>query len=218
VFVLDFLARVAPVSILDIGAGFGRWGFLCRCHFAMGHSLETVRPQSLAIEAVEAFPGNVSSIYKAVYDKTHVGDVRDILPRLGNYDVLICGDMIEHLEKHAALEVISEMKRHASKAVVLVVPLGNCPQDALYGNEYEIHRSTWTADDFRGTDVFLKVSPFLPRVDTGVVIYPRNVDTKWAAKTLCSPFRSFALRCFPRLLRALRSLLSKSNAALGKDN
>lgn len=34
--ILDYLGKLIygkPASVLDVGTGFGRWGFLCRCHF-----------------------------------------------------------------------------------------------------------------------------------------------------------------------------------------
>ena len=68
VFVLDLLRSLEPKSILDVGAGFGRWGYLLRCHMASGESLTVNSNQDLRIEAVEAFDENITPIYDCVYN------------------------------------------------------------------------------------------------------------------------------------------------------
>jgi hypothetical protein len=65
VFILDVLGRCygqQVFSVLDVGAGFGRWGFLLRCHFGCGTTVRVGRGEELHIEAIEAHVGNVSPI------------------------------------------------------------------------------------------------------------------------------------------------------------
>jgi hypothetical protein len=69
--VLDFMGRLfweKEVSVLDVGAGFGRWGFLLRCHLGFGRSLTTQKPQRLSIDAIEAFRGNISPIHHSTWN------------------------------------------------------------------------------------------------------------------------------------------------------
>ena len=189
-YVLEFVCGLDPESVLDVGSGFGRWGFLCRCHVVGGHSLTTQPEQSLRIDAVEAYPGNISPIYQAVYNHTHQGDARELVPSLGTYDVVICGDMIEHLDKGEAWALIKEMKQHATNALILTLPFGNCPQDAIYGNEFEKHRSVWRRADFAGSGACIRTFPFfLPGVRIAVVTWAFSDHAAWLLKTMNNPLR-----------------------------
>jgi hypothetical protein len=190
VFILDFLGRLIwrkPATVLDVGAGFGRWGFLCRCHMAHGESL-TVRPeQDLRIEAIEAWPGNVTSLYDGLYDATHVGDASEVIRELGPYDIIICSHMLEHLEKDKAKVLLAEMKQRARVALILALPFGEWPQEAIRDNPHEVHRSSWTPVEFARDGAFVRVFGKRPKV-SGVVIYPCNPDAVWAVKTLRHPW------------------------------
>jgi len=204
-YVLEFVCGLEPKSVLDVGAGFGRWGFLCRCHAAGGHSLTAQPDQSLRIDGIEGYPGNISPIYQAVYDNTYEGDARELVPSLGAYDVIICGDMIEHLDKDEAWALIKEMRQHAAKALVLALPFGNCPQEAIYGNELEVHRSVWGRADFAGSGARIRTFPFfLPGVRIAVAIWPLSDDARWLLKTMRNPVRRFLVSRMAHLLRAVR--------------
>ncbi len=189
VFVLNFLSDMQPSSILDVGAGFGRWGFLCRCHLCGGNSVTHVPVQSVKIDAVEGYAGNVNPVYQAVYDNTHVGDARAVVPVLGQYDVIICGDMIEHLPKEDGIILVDEMITHAKTAVVLSVPLGACPQGSLGGNELEQHLATWYEADFARWNALVR--PFCAGKDgvVGVAIIPCNSDSNWWVRRMRSRTR-----------------------------
>ena len=205
VHVLDFVSRLDVTSVLDVGAGFGRWGFLLRCHLGGGHSLTVEPEQVLRIDAVEGFHSNVNPVYEAVYDNTFEGDAREVVPSLGAYDVIICGDMIEHLPKDDAKRLIDEMKRHARLALVMALPLGKCPQDAVCGNELEVHRSTWRRSDFAGSGAWVRVfrSPHIEGTGIAVAIWPFCGDARWVVKTLRNPLRRFLTNTFPGLLKML---------------
>lgn len=189
VYVLDLLSGLPTHSVLDVGAGFGRWGFLCRCHLGGGESLTAVPRQRIRIDAVEIHRPNISPVYPAVYDHTYEGDARSVLPSLGQYDVIICGDMIEHLEKQEAWALIENMKKRARHAVLLAMPFGDCPQGAIGGNEFETHRSTWGKEDFKGREVVVKEFPFLAGRPSAVVFWPLSDEARWTAKMMTSPVR-----------------------------
>jgi SAM-dependent methyltransferase len=192
VFILDFLGRLVwdrDVSVLDVGAGFGRWGFLLRCHLGFGKSLTRLRPQKLRIDAIEAFEGNVSPIYDCVYDRTFKGDAQDVIAGLGQYDVVICSHVIEHFEKDAGMRFLDALNAHADMAVILALPFGEWPQEVFDDNEYEVHRATWMPGDFA------QCQPYIKRFGrSGVVIVPRNAEARWQVRMLSSPLRRMAFR------------------------
>lgn len=206
-FVLNFLGGLNLKSILDLGSGFGRWGFLCRCHLCGGNNLKEFPSQDVIIDAVEVFKKNISPLYDAVYNKTYEGSASEILPQLGEYDVIICGDMIEHLEKKEAWKLIEEMKKHARKAVVLSLPLGDCPQGPINDNEYEMHRSSWDVSEFRRRGAFVKRFPSFDMHPNAVVIWVLSDVARWALKTAKNPIRIMVNKKYPKLMKRIKCLM-----------
>jgi hypothetical protein len=213
VFIMDTIYRLSPASVLDVGAGIGRWGFLCRCHIGVGESLQQCPEQPLRIDAVEAFEPNIGLIYKAVYDKTHAGDALEVLPRLGSYDVVICSHMIEHMTKDDGLRLLDAMLARANKALILALPLNDRPRAELRGNPFEAHQSTWTKNDFRGRGVYLKTFPFQGRVKLAVAIFPRSDEARWVVRTLRQPWRRWLIR----LLRGRRRQRTADHGSQTRD-
>jgi hypothetical protein len=186
---MDLVYRMSPASILDVGAGFGRWGFLCRCHIGVGESLQLCPGQSLRIDAVEGFKPNVSSIYPAVFNNIHLGDARQVVPTLGKYDVIICSHMIEHMPKEDGWKLIEDMLARSNKALILGLPLNEPLRGALRGNDFEAHKSIWQKQDFRGRNAYVKTFPFEGDVKLAVAVFPKSPEAEWATKVVTNPFR-----------------------------
>jgi predicted SAM-dependent methyltransferase len=71
------------------------------------------------------------------------------------YDLINCGDVIEHFEKKDALEFI-DLCLKKSKYVLINIPIGNnWHQEAVNNNEYEKHKSIWTNSEFKNYKHFL---------------------------------------------------------------
>ncbi len=78
------------------------------------------------------------------YNKIIVGDIRNVEFPQG--DLVIFGDVLEHLEKDDALRVLRRalpLFRH----VIVAIPLGEMKQERVTGNIYETHRSIWSQAD-----------------------------------------------------------------------
>lgn len=91
-------------------------------------------------------------------------------------DVVLLIDVLEHFVLNDAIALLDKCRK-ISKRVVIFLPIGECRQDALDGNPYQKHASTWTLDDFEGASVeylpkFHK--HFAPPVDAAWVIYEDN--------------------------------------------
>jgi len=208
VFILDFLTRLNPSSVLDVGSGFGRWGFLCRCHLGVGESVVSNPSQDMKIEAIEAYPENVNSVYDAVYDKVHKGDAKLILPKLPKYDVIICSHIIEHFEKTDGWAFIEEAVRHANIAVIIGLPFRDPLRETPNKNAYEAHLSSWTGKDFCGRNVLVRTFSFKKEVDAGVVVFPVSENARWWVKTLRNPCRLFVAEKLSGLVKMVCRLFS----------
>ena len=89
------------------------------------------------MDGVEVWYPNI--VKHQLYDKYHNLFYNNIVGlEYGQYDVIIFGDVLEHMEVYEAQQVLEYAKAHASE-VIVAVPY-NYPQDDLDGNQYEIHK------------------------------------------------------------------------------
>lgn len=151
--VLSIVSQLKPTSILDIGVGFGKRGHLFREYSEIVHAEHDparYRRENwrVRIDGVEGFAAYVTPMHEYLYDHIYVGDMREQVPGLGQYDVVFLGDVIEHVPKEDGLELLRECLRHANRAVVVTTPSIFVDQGAVCDNDLEVHRSHWTAGDF----------------------------------------------------------------------
>jgi 2-polyprenyl-3-methyl-5-hydroxy-6-metoxy-1,4-benzoquinol methylase len=146
--ILTLVSETSPKSVLDIGVGWGRYGALLRLTLENGAANISDRGNwTVRIDGVEAYAEYIGAIQQAVYDDILIGDVTEVIDRLGCYDVVVVGDVIEHIEKPKAEELLRQLLGKAGR-IVLATPNGEYEQGALMGNDYEIHRSAWQPHDF----------------------------------------------------------------------
>lgn len=107
-------------SILDVGAGDGKWLFLLREYYQK-------------FDAVEAFQPNLRLL--TGYHRTFHADIKDF--KYNWYDLIIFGDVIEHLTVEDAQAVLEYAKPRCRDLIIAVPWLYK--QDEIYGNKYEIH-------------------------------------------------------------------------------
>ena len=107
-------------TILDVGACDAKW--------------RNALPEYPNMDAVEVYYENYYRI-KDKYRNTYYKNICDFY--YDHYDLIILGDVIEHLLVAKAQEVIEYAKRHADKIIVSVPFLYE--QGMRYGNPYEIH-------------------------------------------------------------------------------
>lgn len=125
--------------ILDVGACDGKYGKMLNHDYT--------------VDAVEVFEPNVERHNLCdIYDLVFVRDVRQfeygcIATHGGvdnhsyytrcRYDLVIFGDVLEHMTEAEAIKVLDYAKEH-SGAILVAVPF-MWVQDAIYGNPYEKH-------------------------------------------------------------------------------
>lgn len=122
-FVQQFLWRHLPsqAKILDVGPGGGTYY----------HLLGTDYDWS----AVEIWHDTAEYI-KQFYSKVYEMDIRNF-KYYEDYDLIIFGDVLEHLTVIDAQKVLELAKQHTT-AILVAVPY--ClPQEPIYGNEAERH-------------------------------------------------------------------------------
>lgn len=144
-----YLEDTRPKSILDVGLGNGKLGFIARdfLDVMLGERYKKNEWQ-LRLDGIEVYAEYVQDHQKAIYDQIHIGDAYDIIDSLGTYDVVVMGDVLEHFEKEQGWRLLDKCFAHSDKAIILFVPLGKgWVQPAIYGNRFETHRSCWEPDE-----------------------------------------------------------------------
>lgn len=124
---------LAPTSVLDIGAGYGKYGWLLREY------IDDFRG-NVTIDAVEFWPEYMNrSGAGAVYDRVFPGAWPVRVDR--RYDLVLMIDVLEHFEDEAGAKAL-EAALAVSDRVLVSTPLGFA-QGPVDGNELEAHRSEW---------------------------------------------------------------------------
>lgn len=120
--VVQWIADNVPIesTILDVGPCDGKWRLLLWDY--------------KNIDAVEAFEPNAMRV-KALYSNVYNMDVVQF--EYVHYDLVIFGDVIEHMTVENAQKVLTYAKEHSNCVIVGVPYLYK--QDAIYGNPFEVH-------------------------------------------------------------------------------
>jgi SAM-dependent methyltransferase len=147
---IEFLRESNPCSILDIGVGNGKIGFVAREILdIVGGGSYLRKDWRTRIDGIEIFPDYVQAHQRAIYDGIYIGDAFDILPGLEIYDLIVLGDVLEHFEKQRGWDLLDLCVAHARRHLIINIPLGeNWQQGEMYGNPHERHRSVWSWPDF----------------------------------------------------------------------
>lgn len=149
-FEIEFIRKYNPnlESVLDVGIGFGKGGFLIREYMDVKDKQRyKLQDWKVKIVGIDIFDGYVSDIQRLIYNQIIIGDVFDVLPKLGKFDLVILGDVIEHFEKHKGRELLKEVFKHTEN-VVVTTPYGFQSQPPDKDNKYMEHKSGWKIKDF----------------------------------------------------------------------
>ena len=83
------------------------------------------------------------------YDKIINQDVRKIdYDSIGPFDVAIAGDVLEHMTKEDAMQVVNNVL-NVSTYLFISIPIIHYPQEEIHGNPYEAH----VKDDWSDTEM-----------------------------------------------------------------
>jgi len=104
----------------------------------------------MRIDGIEIDERRVQAHHRHLYTDVLIGDVRTLLPRRAaeqRYDVILLGDVVEHLPKADGRALIGAAIEHAGKLVVVRIPLGDGWRREGR-EEPDHHRAQWYIGDF----------------------------------------------------------------------
>lgn len=129
------LGELKPSTVVDVGPGAGKYGQLVR----------DVLPGTVTT-AVEIWEPYVSTYnLPSIYDSVVLADARDFQDY--NVDLVILGDVLEHMTRADALALWNRI-RTTAKAAMISMPIVYFPQGHEHGNPYEEHvEDHWTHEE-----------------------------------------------------------------------
>ncbi len=129
---ISSLAKAAPLTIVDVGPGVGTYAKLL------------AGPAVARMVGIEVWEPYIHTYrLHSYYDELIVGDVRAV--PIPPTDVVILGDVAEHMSADEAADVWRKCAQAARRAVYLSIPIVHYPQQPIEGNPYEVHvEEDWT--------------------------------------------------------------------------
>jgi SAM-dependent methyltransferase len=141
--IMEAVQMIKPTSVLDVGCGYGKYGFLCREYIEIWKKVEAI------IDAIEVFgPYIEETKERGIYDHIFQGEAITLLKLMPDkiYDLILAIDILEHFDEKDGNEFLDEIKR-IGKSAIICTPTTMRPQGAEYGNIYETHRKQWSASE-----------------------------------------------------------------------
>lgn len=154
--IVQLIKVTDPGRLLDIGIGFGKYGFLSREYLELWDGREQYNDWKRTIDGIEAFEGYITPLQRLVYDEIYIGNAMEVLPAIaGRYDLVLLIDVLEHFCYQDGLRLIRECKRIARNLLISVPKIVD-EQGALFGNQFERHRFQWRKKHLRELDASSK--------------------------------------------------------------
>lgn len=170
-FIKNFLLTKDIKRILDVGPGSGNYYDLLskRGEYEHYDGEAITGIEWVAVEIWEPYVNYYGLEDK--YSKIFISDISTIdWGILGNFDVVILGDVLEHMEKPKAAWAVRDSVEH-SKWVVISLPIVYFPQDAAdYENKHEAHIEHYTSVSIRNLLKDYSIPALLEGNDIGVYI------------------------------------------------
>ncbi len=157
---IGIIRLINPHSILDAGMGFGRWGILSREFLEVWDDDNIHGKWNRTIDAIEIYKPYIKDFHRYFYSNIYNDDLINFFGvNTKKYDLIIFGDVIEHLQKNDGIDVIRKALL-MSEYVLINIPIGKFwEQIALEDNINQAHNSVWYINDFRKLG-FAKIKVF----------------------------------------------------------
>lgn len=142
----------APASVLDVGCGFGRWGFMVREELEVRARRYARESWRVRLEGIEPYGPYITDLHRWLYTEIYQVTLQAWLAAhpSSRCDMIIAGDVLEHLDAAEGRAAAVRLRGLADRLFVGAVPIGpGWGQGTVLGNVLETHRATWTESDVR---------------------------------------------------------------------
>jgi ubiquinone/menaquinone biosynthesis C-methylase UbiE len=145
------IPKIEGSSILDIGAGYGKWGFLSKKYYWQISGNYETQP---VVAGIDIFLPHLKSLKRMdSYDFLVNSDAANIPFKDHSFDTIIAAEIIEHMKKEDGFRFVSEIKRVAKKRVIVTTPNFKSIRPGHIGidgfNKFEGHLSFWSVSELQ---------------------------------------------------------------------
>lgn len=136
--IIEYLLPSGKLSILDLGCGNG----------VAGEVFKNDKFRSFV--GVDNFRKYIDICKESGnYICLSASDIRNFKIQKNKYDIILLLQVIEHLTKKEAINIINRCKRAAVKKVIISTPNGECEQEVYDDNPLQAHKSVWEPSDLK---------------------------------------------------------------------
>lgn len=165
--IVDLIVLTDPQSLLDIGVGFGKYGFLAREYLELWDGREKYSDWKRVIDGIEVFKEYLTPVHDFIYNNIFIGNAIDVLDKIHyNYELILLADVFEHFDYEDGITLLNKCLK-VGKNIILSIPNSIGEQSDSFGNQYETHKFQWKAIHF---DKFRKKF-IIPNVAGSMIIY-----------------------------------------------
>jgi SAM-dependent methyltransferase len=141
------IPRIIGPKILDIGCGYGKWGFLAKTH---GWMFNCNKPSVIGVDLF--LPHLKSVLSNGFYDGRIMASGCELPFADHSFDTVLAIEILEHLAKANGYKLLVEAERVARHRVIFSTPAFPSYRgglETLEGfNRYEAHLSFWPQREF----------------------------------------------------------------------
>jgi len=147
--IVNLMITLNPKSLLDIGVGFGKFGFLAREYLELWDGRDVYGDWQRRVDGIEAHAAYITPLQRQIYNDIRIGDARQILPQIQHrYDLVMLVDVIEHFSLEDGMAILRQCLR-VGRNLVVVTPRNFNPQQDAFGNPFERHQFHWKEEHLK---------------------------------------------------------------------
>lgn len=125
-------------SLLDVGCG-------------KGESMKFINRQGgFLTVGVDIFEPAIREAQRQRSHDEHVlCDVRKLPFQKKSFDIVLCMEVLEHLDKEEGTLLLQSLEEIARRQVIVTTPVGLYKQDTFDGNPYQKHKAIWSPTELK---------------------------------------------------------------------
>ena len=151
--ILGAVEELNPKSVLDVGAGFGKYGLLIREQYlsTKAETSELSPSDEIVIDAIEDTKYMLQSrgmkaVYNSVIEESMFTVLTEPFLQEHQYDLLLLIDVIEHHSKDKIIALIETVVKYSG--LLISTPKHTVMYEEKYYGDERHHMSQWEMSDF----------------------------------------------------------------------